>query len=81
MQQIRLSQNKVALLDDNDFTRLSQFRWQHRAERYGGPGYAIWHVKNGRKYTTSYLHREVMGPVPPEHEVIFRNGDKLDCRK
>jgi hypothetical protein len=22
-----------------------------------------------------------MGPVPPEHEVIFRNGDKLDCRK
>jgi hypothetical protein len=22
-----------------------------------------------------------MSPVPPEHEVIFRNGDKLDCRK
>jgi hypothetical protein len=26
------------------------------------------------------MHREIMNP-PPDHEVIFLNGDKLDCRR
>lgn len=81
MQQINLSQNKIALLDDEDFARFSQFRWCYRGERNGAQGYAIRHVKmdNGT-YKTEYLHRAIMNPEPGK-EVIFLNHDRLDCRR
>jgi hypothetical protein len=81
MQRINLSQNKVVLLDDDDYERLSRFHWCYRAERNDGPGYAMRHAKDGKKYRTVYLHRDVIGAVPPGYEVIFRNGDRLDCRR
>jgi hypothetical protein len=81
MQQIPLSQNQVAIVDDDDFERLKDFRWFYRGERNGKQGYAIRHRKDGKKYRSQYLHREIVGPVSPGHEVIFRNGDKLDCRR
>src|SRR5262245_13266068 len=81
MQTIQLSQGKVALLDDNDFARFSQFHWCYRGERNGAPGYAIRHEKLGKyKYRTEYLQRAIMKP-PPDHEVIFLNHDRLDCRR
>jgi hypothetical protein len=81
MQTITLSQNQSAIVDDEDFERLQGFRWCYRGERDGKQGYAIRHRKEGKKTKTQYLHREVVGPVPAGHEVIFRNGDKLDCRR
>jgi HNH endonuclease len=81
MQTIPLSQNQVAIVDDEDFERLRGFRWFFRGERDKKQGYAIRHRKDGKTYKTQYLHREIVGPIPPGHEVIFRNGDKLDCRK
>jgi hypothetical protein len=81
MQTVELSQNKVALLDDQDHAMLSSFNWFYRGERHGGPGYAIRHEKVGKKYRTVYMHRQVMSPVPPECEVVFLNGDRLDCRR
>jgi hypothetical protein len=81
MQHIPLSQNQIALVDDEDFARVSRYHWCYRGERNGGPGYAIRHDRDGKAYRTVYLHREIMGPVPPGHEVIFRNGDRLDCRR
>src|SRR5215469_763187 len=81
MQFIELTQDQIAVLDDEDFTRLSPFHWCYRGERNGGPGYAMRHVREGKKYRTAYLHREVTGPVPPGHEVVFLNGDRLDCRR
>lgn len=81
MRQINLNQNKIVILDDEDFERFSPFHWFHRAERDNKQGYAIRHEKVGRgKYKSRYLHREIMNP-PPGHEVIFLNGDKLDCRR
>jgi hypothetical protein len=81
MPQIPLSQNKFAIVDEEDYPIFSEFRWCYRAERNHGPGCAVRHVKkpNG-KDTLSYLHREVMGS-PPDKEVIFLNHDRLDCRK
>jgi hypothetical protein len=81
MQTITLSQNQSAIVDDEDFDRLQGFRWFYRGERDGKQGYALRHRKEGKKTKSQYLHREIVGPVPPKHEVIFRNGDKLDCRK
>jgi hypothetical protein len=80
MQHIPLSQGQVAVVDDADHPLLAGFRWPYRAERNGRQGYAVRHVKAGGKDWLSYLHREIMQP-PPGHEVIFRNGDRLDCRR
>jgi hypothetical protein len=70
----------IVVLDDDDHARLSVYHWCYRAERHGGPGYAIRHAKIDGKTTTRYMHREIMDP-PPGHEVIFLNYDRLDCRR
>jgi hypothetical protein len=80
MEQIQLSQGQFALVDDQDFPQLSEFRWCYRAERDGRQGYAVRHVKVGGKDRLSYLHREVL-PAPEGHETIFLNHDRLDCRR
>jgi len=80
MRQIPLSQNKIAILDDDDFDRFSQYHWCYRGERNGGEGYAIRHAKDGKKKRTEYLHRAIMNPAPGL-EVIFLNYDRLDCRR
>lgn len=81
MQQIPLSRGMSAVLDDEDFNRLSQYHWCYRPEREGKLGYAIRHASAGGTTRTVYLHRQVMGPVPVGHEVIFLNHDRLDCRR
>jgi hypothetical protein len=80
MREIPLSQGQFALVDDQDFPLLSDFRWCYRAERDGRQGYAVRHVKVGGKDRLSYLHREVL-PAPVGHETIFLNHDRLDCRR
>jgi hypothetical protein len=80
MQQIELSQDQVALVDDEDFPLFSQYRWCYRSERDGKQGYAVRHVKVDGKDRLAYLHREIMQP-PEGMEVIFLNHDRLDCRR
>ena len=81
MKQIQLTQGMIAVVDDDDFDRFSHFRWFYRAERNGNHGYAVRHGKKTDATTTVYLHREVLGVVPPGHEAIFLNHDRLDCRR
>ena len=80
MRPIRLKNNQMVLLDDEDYARLSRFHWIYRGERNDNPGYAIRHAKIGDKVKTVYLHREIMNP-PFGYEVIFLNHDRLDCRR
>jgi hypothetical protein len=80
MQQIPLSQGQTALVDDQDYPLVSDFRWCYKPERNGNQGYAVRHRKVDGKDRLSYLQREVMQP-PFGHEVIFLNHDRLDCRR
>jgi hypothetical protein len=80
MQQMPLSQGQFALVDDCDYPLLSDFKWCYRPERNGRQGYAVRHVKADGNYRTCYLHRVIL-PAPPEHETIFLNHDRLDCRR
>ena len=81
MQQIQLTQGMIAVVDDEDHERFSHFRWFYRGERGGNQGYAVRHGKKTDATTTVYMHREVVGQVPPGHETIFLNFDRLDCRR
>jgi hypothetical protein len=80
MQEIPLSQGQVALVDDQDYPLLSDFRWCYRPERNGRQGYAVRHVKVEGKDRLLYLHRQLLQPGPGQ-EVIFLNYDRLDCRR
>src|ERR1700722_521583 len=80
MRAIQLSQDRLAIVDDEDYPLLSEFRWCYRAERNGRQGYAVRHCKVDGKDRLCYLHRQIL-PAPPDHEVIFLNHDRLDCRR
>jgi hypothetical protein len=80
MREIPLSQGRVAIVDDQDYPLLSEFRWCYRAERNGNLGYAVRHTRADGKDRLCYLHRQIMQPGEGQ-EVIFFNHDRLDCRR
>lgn len=72
---IPLTRGKYALIDDDDYERVSRYKWQYSTHVNGG--YA---VHNSWKEGKMYLHRFVMGAASSQ-EVDHVNRDRLDCRK
>lgn len=74
MKEILLTKGRVAFIDDNDFERVSQFRWH-----FHNGGYA---VRGQRKIRPSniYMHRFIMN-APKDITVDHISGNKLDNRK
>lgn len=75
--EIQLTQGKVAIVDDEDFDYLNQFKW-HAFHNYGN-----WYAarKKARPERGSiYLHREIMGD-PAGLQVDHVNGNGLDNRR
>lgn len=72
MKEIPLTQGKVALVDDEDYERVSAYKWQANK---GSAGY--WY---GHNDTHGQLHRFVVN-APRELMVDHKNGDGLDCRR
>ena len=75
MKEIKLTQGKVALVDDEDFEELNQFKW-YAAKMTKGTFYAG-RKKNNKR---AYLHREIMNPVAGM-EVDHIDGDGLNCQR
>lgn len=71
MNQIELTQGKFALVDDEDFDFLSQWKW-----RISGSGYAI----SGSKSKRVFMHR-VINNTPEGYDTDHINRDKLDNRR
>lgn len=74
--QIPLTQGKFAIVDDEDYEELVQYRWHYTkagyASRYGGGG--------RKNHISIYMHRQIMNP-PPGFEVHHKNSNRLDNRK
>jgi hypothetical protein len=79
MREIKLTQNKVALVDDEDFGRLNQFKWFAHYDRHNW--YACRHTGriNGKDPTTG-MHRTIMTP-PDGMEVDHKDGNGLNNQK
>lgn len=73
VKEIPLTQGKVALVDDEDYERINQYKW-HAHERKSGGYYAR------RLSIGIYMHRFIMNAKQGE-EVDHINGNTLDNRK
>src|SRR4051794_21058991 len=81
MRRLPLSRNRFALVDDEDYDRLSLSRWFYKPDRGPEKGTAMRHGRDADgNLTTEYLSRVIMNP-PPGFDVIFLNYDSLDFRR
>lgn len=77
MKEIQLTQGKVAIVDDEDFERLSSFKWYfQKAKDAGRARRRI----SGSGNRATFMHREIMN-APPHLQVDHINGNSLDNRK
>lgn len=72
MKEIPLTQGKVAIIDDEDFDYLNQWKWH-----YEHTGYAYRSLSNGGK---TIMHR-LITKVTDGMEIDHINGNGLDNRK
>lgn len=77
MKKIKLTQGKYALVDDDDFERVNQFKWCYRSESKNNNGYAIRAVNK----TTISLHRFLLNLEDRQIQVDHVNGNGLDNRR
>lgn len=78
MKKIPLTQGKQAIVDDEDYGRLKQYKWHCLKQPVNF--YAVRSKKKGRNQTQLRMHRLIMG-APVGMDVDHRNHDGLDNRK
>lgn len=79
MKRIKLTQNQYAIVDNEDFEYLNQFKWYARNET--NKYYAARHGNIGiNKYKKIRMHREIINASETEY-VDHINGNTLDNRK
>jgi len=78
MKEIPLSQGKVALVDDEDYEWLMQWKWH--AKICGKTWYAERSIRKGLITTKTYMHRLILS-TPKGFETDHRNHDGLDNRR
>ena len=80
MKEIELTQGKVALVDDEDYEYLRQWKWYYGCE--GGKnksGYAVRSITNPKR-ALIFMHRVIMS-TPTGMETDHINCNKTDNRK
>lgn len=76
MKEIKLSNGHIALVDDEDFERVSAIKWyavKIKHHVYGATG-----IKIGEKRKVLYLHRFIMEVTERSKVVDHRNGNTLN---
>src|SRR5580658_2281017 len=82
MKIVKLTKGYEAVVDDEDFLRVSQFKW-HVAEikRRDGSVRNVYARRSTGKYTNQLLHRFILGIDDPTIEVDHRDNYGLNCRR
>lgn len=63
MKEIRLSNGAVALVDDEDYENLAQYKW-HALSVPSGTRYAARSVWDGQRVNTIYMHSMILATQP-----------------
>jgi len=80
MREIKLTQDKVALVDDEDFDRVSALTWSAHLENKEYY-YAVHSINCEGKKKQIRMHRFILNVSNPKIYVDHVNGDTLDNRK
>lgn len=78
MKEIKLTQGKVALVDDEDFERVNQFKWYARKD---SKSTTIFYAVRGAYKKCILLHRFIMDLNDSKKKVDHINHNGLDNRK
>ncbi len=77
MKTIDLTQGFQAIVDDEDFEKLSHFKWHVRIQ----PGiYAARTMRENKRRFNIRMHQQIMGTIPG-YEIDHINGNGLDNRR
>jgi len=77
MRKIYLTQNKVALVDDVDYSRLNKHKWF--ASKHRNTYYAARNIRVGCKWTILFMHQAIL-KIPPGLITDHKNHNGLDNR-
>lgn len=82
MKEIQLTQGYVAIVDDDDFEYLIQYKWRVKIDkkRLNGIQYAIRSKRFGKITKHFLMHRDILN-APSDKLVDHINGNGLDNRK
>lgn len=75
---IELTRGFEATVGDEDFDRVSKYKWRASVTRWGT--YAVTWMRIEGKGRHVYLQRFLLG-LPTDKLITFANGDRLDCRR
>jgi len=76
MKQIPLSRELIALVDDEDFEKVSKYKWSATSS-INGVIYGARGIGGRKNHKTIYLHQFIMGMKNVDH----RDGDGLNCQR
>lgn len=85
MKVIPLTQGLIAVVDDEDYDEIIKFKW-HAVKQGQGNGTTWYAARNWKKpnglSSTITMHRQIMGPPPPDKPNIDHiNHNTLDNRR
>jgi len=80
MKKIQLTQGQVALVDDEDHTKINQYKWRAQWDPDIQNFYAIRSTGSNTNRKTILMHRQIAG-TPPGQKTDHRNHNTLDNRK
>jgi hypothetical protein len=75
MKEIQLTQGKVAIVDDEDYEKVNQFKWY--AGKIDNTFYAMTSVLINGKHKTLYMHQFIMGDNLLKLHIDHKDGDGL----
>ncbi|MBP7284858.1 MAG: hypothetical protein KBA66_24950 [Leptospiraceae bacterium] len=85
MKKIKLSRGKSAIIDDDDFERVSQFKWYINENAEKTKLYAMRSRLKSEEDTVTgtkvYMHRFILRIVEKSAVIQHKNGNTLDNRK
>ena len=85
MKKIKLSLGKSAIIDDDDFERVSQYKWYINENAEKTKLYAMRSKLKSEegivKGTKVYMHRFILQVVEKTAVIQHKNGNTLDNRK
>lgn len=78
MKEVLLTKGKVALVDDDDYERVSRYKWY--AVFFGRKGYKCWNAQTRISGKSVLMHRFIMN-APHDRQVDHINHNTLDNQR